>query len=1697
MDAMDGSTAIVMMETAASEGAGAYPITPSTQMGEGWAVAVSEGKRNVNGRKLLFFEPEGEHAAAAVTAGMSMTGLRAANFSSGQGIVYMHESLYPAVGKRLTYVLNVAARAITKHALNVHAGHDDYHAIDDTGFFQLFAKDVQESADLNLIAHRVAELALNPGLVAQDGFLTSHVIESMRLPERDLIRDYLGDPSDMIESPTPAQRLTFGARRRRIPEMFDVDHPAMLGVVQNQDSYAQGVAAQRPFYFDHVAPLTDLAMKEFADLTGRRYARAVGYRVEDAEWLIAGQGSVVSNAEAVADFLRETRGLKVGVLNLTMFRPFPADIVTRILAGKKGVVVLERTDQPLAVDAPLLRELRAAMTQAMENGRASRNAGADAQNNGVSRRFFGKSVDTGNHDVSLPYPSLPALSPSEMPDFYSGCFGLGSRDLQPGDIVAAVENMLPSGARRRQFYLGIDFVRRDTKLAKLQIWQQELLDNYPHLADLALPTSGNLNLLSKDAVSVRIHSVGGWGAITMGKNLTLTVFELLGRHVKANPKYGSEKKGQPTTFYASFAHEPIRLNCELKHVNVVLSPDPNVFRHSNPLAGLAEGGVFVIQSDLAPDAFWKTLPATARREIREKKIGVYILDAFAIAAGEASDAELRYRMQGAAFMGAFFATSPLLSQESLTEETLFNGIKAQLQKKFGGKGGHIVEDNLRVIRRGFDELHEVETVELPEVNVPGAVPTMPRALDVPNAEPGIGNPGRFWEQVCSTCRLGQDVIADPFAAISAMPAATSVVRDMSGVRMEVPNFIADKCTGCAQCWTQCPDAAIPGLVSDPEEILAAAMKAAAERGTIDKLRAISKPLGKELRRVIDVEEFTSVSDSLDRAWTALAPKLSLDTEKRSAIESEITSVKAAIGKFRFAKTQSFWNAAERRQKGTGGLLSITVNPEACKGCNLCVEVCPDGALESVRQDDTIVNRLRDEWSLWKKLPDTPQRFVNVSSIEQGIGVLPTLLLKKGSYTSMAGGDGACMGCGEKTAVHLIVSTIEAMMTPRVERHVGKLHELIATLESKARALLSSDINVASLGTNGSLTDIDLPINDAKRSEIELLSRVVRDLEALAWRYVEGPSGQGRSRMAMANSTGCSSVWASTFPFNPYPFPWANHLFQDSPSLAIGVFEGHMRKMADGFATVRRAQALADDSYDAEQTERELGDLDWKTFTDEEFALCPPIIAMGGDGAMLDIGFQNLSRLMASGKPIRVIVLDTQVYSNTGGQACTSGFTGQISDMAWYGGAVHGKTEARKELALIAMAHRGVFVHQSSQASASHLIGGVLRGMQKRRPVLINVYTPCPVEHGLSDHVAQHAARLALESRAFPYLTFDPDAGTAWADCLSLEGNPSVDDDWPTYTLDYVNENGESQSLELPLTIADWAATEGRFRKHFKKAKADDTSELVLFHEFVALSPTDREGKTPFIYVNGADKKAERWTVSMEIVKLAEERLQYWAQLRELAGVVVPQSTRDRVNEMLQSELDAQLNQLKQEYEAKLADLKATYPTVIARQLAEGLLKAVPQIGPMIAASGFVMPSTTSVAQPPSSVTGTVTPAVETTTAVAAPVVSIPVVEKATQVKVETPTVAVAASADDSAALIIEPYIESERCTTCNECTNVNKKMFAYNADKQAYIKDAKSGTFAQLVQAAEKCPVGAIHPGTPLNPKEKDLEKWLERARAF
>ncbi|MCP3980629.1 MAG: pyruvate ferredoxin oxidoreductase [bacterium] len=1632
--ALDGNTAVILCERESTDAAGAYPITPSTQMGEYWAENAARGHVNISGRPLIFVEPEGEHAAAAVTAGMSMTGLRSSNFSSGQGIAYMHESLYAAVGKRLTYVLNIGARAMTKATLNVHAGHDDYHCIDDTGFFQLFAKNAQSAADLNIIAHRVAELSLTPGAIAQDGFLTTHLIESMLVPERALIDEYLGRPGDMIDTPTAAQRIIYGDKRRRIPLLWDVDNPVMTGLVQNQDSYMQSVAAQRPFFFDHVQGLTDRAFEEFHALTGRRYSRIQTYRVEDADYLILGQGSLIPSAEVVADYLRETRGIKLGVVNLVMFRPFPGDLLGALLKGRRGVAVLERLDQPLASDLPLMREIRSTLNKCMENGRDPKNP---------------------------PYPDLDVFrSLSDAPPLYSGSFGLGSRDLQPEGIIGAVENMLDDGARKKQFYLSIDFLREDAVTPKQEMYQQTIEESYPHVRELTVRGSENPNLMPDGAITVRFHSVGGWGAITTGKNLAMTLFDLLGYHIKANPKYGSEKKGQPTTYYLSASPEPIRVNCEYFYVDVVLSPDPNVFHHTNALAGLKEGGVFVVQSDKpSPEAVWADIPAPFRKIIVDKKIKLFYLDAFKIARDEATDPDLQLRMQGIAFQGAFFAASTVMQQAGLDEARLLEAIRSQLQEKFGGKGARVVEDNMRVVQRGFDELQEVEpgpvTLESAKAEPAADGPALPMMVKtLPQSKSAKTDIHRFWEQTGSFYArgMGNDNITDPFIGLGVMPACSALFRDMTQIRFNHPDWIPENCTACGKCYTVCPDTAIPGLVNEVGQVLDAVVARVRKQGKeLNHLPKAARLMERHLRGLLDeAAENDDVGQLLDDAINKTLAESGLQGDDRKRLSAELDDFREELGGFRFALSRPHYTVAEKQQKGSGGLLSITVNPYTCKGCMECVEVCDDDALRPIVQNDETVERLRNEWDFWTDLPTTPEKYIRVDDLEEGIGALESILLDKNNYLSFTSGDGACLGCSEKTVMHLFIATVEALMQPRVKRHTARLDELIAKLEKHIQLELVGEIDVGDAAAMAKIVR-DMGDRDVTLAGIagQLESRgggqpidqqwlgrvtgIVAQLKDLRQRYTEGMTGRGRSSMGMVNATGCTSVWGSTYPFNPYPFPWANHLFQDATSMAMGVFEGHMAKMADGFKAVRMAELELDGKYDEKQHEEFFTYFNWHQFDDDEWELCPPVVAVGGDGAMYDIGFQNLSRVLASGKPIKVLVVDTQVYSNTGGQACTSGFIGQISDMAQFGKAIQGKQEPRKEIGLVGMAHRTTYVMQSTIAQPGHMIEGFIRGLKTRRPALFNLYTSCQPEHGIGDDMSAKQAKLAVESRAYPLFRYDPDAGKTPPECFDLEGNPAPDQNWPTYTIRY-KEGAREREMELPMTFADFAVTEVRFRKQFRLAPPDTWNEnMVPLHEFLDMDADDREGLFPYVWSVDRKDKLSRLLVAKPIVESCEDRRDFWNMLRSLAGVDKKETPRAEIEQQVRQEIVGKITNGLMELAggsggAALMQLAASAPAVAAPA-------AAPQSTP------------DAEAQP--------------------------------------------------AGDYMAPWIDTLECTACDECTKLNGQMFAYDENRKAYIKDADAGPYQDLVKAAEKCTARVIHPGLPRDRDFKDVEKWLKRGEKF
>src|ERR1700678_3820604 len=343
-----------------------YPITPSTEGGELFQQAYAEGHLNVFGHNTIAIETEGEHAAQGGAIAHSVCGKRVVNFTSGQGIVYGVEQYYHAPGKCSTMVLEVGARALTKHALNVHCGHDDIYGALDTGWIMVFGKDSQPTAAQGLILRRVTELSLPPGMNIMDGFLPSHLERTFYKHESDLIREYLGAPEDIIDCPTEAQRVLFGPTRRRVPKMMDLTNPILLGRVQNQEHYMQGIVARRNNFAEPILEFLEAAYKDFGELTGRHYGLISQYKCDDTDTVFVSLGSAAENIEAAVDYLRETRGVKVGSIHVNVIRPFPEAAIVAALKGKKNLIIMEQTYEGSSGDNPLGRDIRTAFSKALQ-----------------------------------------------------------------------------------------------------------------------------------------------------------------------------------------------------------------------------------------------------------------------------------------------------------------------------------------------------------------------------------------------------------------------------------------------------------------------------------------------------------------------------------------------------------------------------------------------------------------------------------------------------------------------------------------------------------------------------------------------------------------------------------------------------------------------------------------------------------------------------------------------------------------------------------------------------------------------------------------------------------------------------------------------------------------------------------------------------------------------------------------------------------------------------------------------------------------------------------------------------------------------------------------------------------------------------------------------------------------------------------
>jgi pyruvate ferredoxin oxidoreductase beta subunit len=483
--------------------------------------------------------------------------------------------------------------------------------------------------------------------------------------------------------------------------------------------------------------------------------------------------------------------------------------------------------------------------------------------------------------------------------------------------------------------------------------------------------------------------------------------------------------------------------------------------------------------------------------------------------------------------------------------------------------------------------------------------------------------------------------ADAGLARSVIPPGTAATRDFSRLAPQIPEFMLEKCVGCMACVAACPDSAILASVV-PE------------------------------------------------------PEVETHIEAVAATERDPAEAAASL-RSHFASTTKYGDVPAKHGHDRGAF-GIFVDPVHCKGCAECVEVCAalghDALVMIPKVDEepsgvSTLERFERGMRLYRSLPPTPQVYRNEKA-------LADLLLGEDAI-GYVGGAGSCAGCGEATAIRLMVAATR------------QLH--------------------------------------------------------------------GSESMGIVAATGCNSVFGATYPFNPYLVPWTNSLFENAATVAMGI---------------RAAWNQAG------HPERRL----W---------------AMGGDGAMYDIGFQALSRMLASGEDIKVLVLDTQVYSNTGGQASTATFGGQVTKLSAYGKAQHGRLEARKELGRILMAHGSAYVAQTTPASINHFLRTIVEANEYPGPAVVISYAPCMPEHGIPDDAANRQAKLAVESRAFPLFTYDPRRGESVAERLSLQGNPAIRDDWST------NPDGS------PIDFLTFARTEGRFAPHFA-ADGTPTPEILATNE---------------------------------------------------------------------------------------------------------------------------------------------------------------------------------------------------------------------------------------------------------------------------
>ncbi|MBQ0079280.1 MAG: pyruvate:ferredoxin (flavodoxin) oxidoreductase [Eubacterium sp.] len=715
---MDGNTAAAHVAYAFTEVAAIYPITPSSVMAENVDEWASVNRKNIFGEEVKVVEMESEAGAAGAVHGAITAGALTTTFTASQGLLLMIPNMYKLAAEETPTVIHVSARAISTHALNIFGDHSDVMACRQTGFAMLASRSPQEVMDMAVVAHLSAIEGKVPMLHFFDGFRTSH--EQQKI--------YTWDYEDL------KSMVNWDAIRRFKDNALNPNHPHMMGSAEQPETFFQHREACNNNYTNQIDVIIDCMNRVNEKVERERpYKPYEFYGAPDAEEIIIAMGSVCDCAEEVVDYLT-AQGKKVGVLAVRLYRPFSAKhFVAEIPETVKKIAVLDRTKEPGSIGEPLYLDVISALK------------GTQFENTFVA----------------------------------GGRYGLGSKDVQPGDVLAVYENLWAEEPKK-EFTLSIT----------------------DDVTNLSIAGSENPMVASPSTVACKFWGLGADGTVGANKNSVKIIGDNTDKYAQAYFQYDSKKSGGITISHLRFGDEPIKSTYYVKQADFVACHKSIYLERYHMVEDVKKGGTFLLNCPWDAAELEEKLPGHVKRYIAQNDVQFYTCDAVTIA----KELGLGNRTN-TVLQAAFFKLAEILPIEDAVKY-----MKAAIEKSYGAKGQNIVDMNWAAVDAGVNSVVKVD--------VPAEWANATGELEVVPAEGRDQQQTDYINDILkpTSGMYGDDVPVSKFVetANGMVPSGTAAF-EKRGIAVDIPQWEAANCMQCNWCSYVCPHAVIRPFVMSAEE----------------------------------------------------------------------------------------------------------------------------------------------------------------------------------------------------------------------------------------------------------------------------------------------------------------------------------------------------------------------------------------------------------------------------------------------------------------------------------------------------------------------------------------------------------------------------------------------------------------------------------------------------------------------------------------------------------------------------------------------------------------------------------------------------------------------------------------------------------------------------------------------------------------